>query len=769
MTEALAVPDPAGQLPAEVTSFVGRRFERSTVRDLLNEFRLVTLTGFGGIGKTRLALRVAAELRRAYPDGVCFVALGALEEDEEVPDQVAASLGLTGRSATSSSAAIVDYLRDRTMLLVLDNCEHVIDAVAVLAETLLRSCPTVRILATSREPLRVDGEVAHAVSPLSLPGGAGAGLQESEAVQLFLDRARASAPRFTVDDENRAAVAAICRKLEGIPLALELAAARLTTLSASELEQGLTDRWELLSRGRRTAPHRQSTMAACIEWSFDLCTPAERRLWARAAVFVDGFEYDAARAVCASPDDDEPMLETLASLVDKSIVATSRDGSTTRFRMLPPLRQRGLTELDRVGEADELRRRHRDFHLDLVAQAHGDWLSERQLGWIDRVRREVGNIAEALDQCVGDPAAVAGGLRACGQLLEYVHILGLFHPGRRWAERLLSAGSDDVEARVLALRAAACWATIQGDLGAARTLLEEGEELAAGAGGDLAMHLAQVAGLLAQYTGELETAERLLDEASAAFAQSGNHTEAAQCWMLLAITAVLRGQPERALECHRACLALTEPVGETWVRSWSLWAASLAEWARGDTATAQRMLEECLRLAQAMVERFGIGSAMTAMAWTLADTEPERAVMLMGAAQNEWDRVGAAIDLLPGFAMRHREAEESARAALGAAGFEQFLARGRSLDQADAIALCLQEQAPRVVAAVPEARGVLTRRERQIADLIHQGLTNRQIADSLVISTRTAEGHVEHILAKLGFTSRTQVAAWVAEQQRGSG
>ena len=366
----------------------------------------------------RLAMRMTSELRRTFPDGVCFVPLGALGEADEVPDQIGAALGLYGRATQSGTVEIVEYLRERTLLLVLDHCEHVVDVAAIMADTLLRNCPKVRILATSREPLRVDGEVAHAVSPLTCPAPAGSGddsLQQFEAVQLFLDRARASASGFVLNDSNRAAVAAICNKLEGIPLAIELAAARLTTLSASELEKGLTDQWELLSRGRRTAPHRQSTMAACIEWSFDLCTAAERTLWARAAVFVDGFEYDAARAVCSGPDDDEPLHQTLASLVDKSVLATTRDADTTRFRMLAPIRHRGLAELARMGAVDEQRRRHRDFYLDLVARAHDGWLSGSQLEWIDRVRRELGNIAEALEQCADAPTAVDPGLRACGR------------------------------------------------------------------------------------------------------------------------------------------------------------------------------------------------------------------------------------------------------------------------------------------------------------------------------------------------------------------
>jgi non-specific serine/threonine protein kinase len=769
MTEAVAVSEVAGRVPVEVTSFVGRRFERRTIRDLLSEFRLVTLTGFGGVGKTRLAMRLATEVRRAFPDGVCFVPLSALEEADELPDQVADALGLSGRSVQSATDAIVEYLRGRTLLLVLDNCEHVVGAAATLADVLLRNCPTVRILATSREPLRVDGEATHAVAPLSCPvpgGSMDERLHRSEAVQLFVDRARASVPGFAVGEGNREAVEAICRKLEGIPLAIELAAARLTTLSVAELEQGLTDQWELLSRGRRTAPHRQSTMAACIEWSYELCTPAERALWARCSVFVDGFEYDAALVVCAGSDDREPIRETLASLVDKSVLATARGDSTTRFRMLPPIRQRGLAELRRGDEADLQRSRHRDFYVDLVAQAHKAWLSSEQLYWMDRVRRELGNIAEALEYCASDPAAVDRGMRACADLLEFIHVHGLFRQARRWCERLLAASSPDPRSRALALRAAAWWAAVQGDTDAARRLLDEGRALAAAVGGETEVLLTQTAGLVAMYAGELDEAERLLDAAIRGFADD-NRAEAAHCWMLLAIAGVLRADPERALGCHRSCLGITEPAGETWLRSWSLWAAGLAEWLRGDRASAQRLLKDFLRLEQLMSETLGIGAAFEATAWVVADTEPERAAVLLGAAQNEWDRIGVAAYTLPGLDVHHRDALDTIRARLGQAGADRAWSRGRSLERAQAVAVCSEQEPGVQIEAADAAKQILTRRERQIADLIHQGLSNKEIAEALVISRRTAEAHVEHILTKLGFTSRTQVAAWVADQRSG--
>ena len=275
----------------------------------------------------------------------------------------------------------------------------------MVADTLLRTCPGVRILATSREPLRIDGEVDYPVLPLTIPGRESGGepLQQYEAVQLFLDRAGAIVPDFALTDDNRAAVAAISRKLEGIPLAIELAAARLRAFSPTELNAHLTDRWEFLGRGSRIAPYRHSTIAACIEWSFDLCTPAERLLWAKAAVFVDGFELDAAVSVCSDPDDDEPIEETLASLVEKSVVTSTQHEVVNRYRMLPPIRHRGRVELARIGRDAELRRRHKDFYLGLVARANEDWFGPRQLDWIGRLRRERGNIAKALELCAVEP------------------------------------------------------------------------------------------------------------------------------------------------------------------------------------------------------------------------------------------------------------------------------------------------------------------------------------------------------------------------------
>jgi serine/threonine-protein kinase PknK len=771
MTEAVSIsPEPA-DLPLEVTTFVGRRSDLRQLREVMSESRLVTLTGFGGIGKTRLALRMTTELRRVF-DGVYVVPLGGVADPEAVPEQIAVALGLQGRSNRSATITVVEYLRARSVLLVLDNCEHVVEVAAVVADTLLRTCPGVHILATSRESLRTAGEVEYPVLPLTVPEHeAGEGpLHRYEAVQLFLDRARAIVPGFVLTDENRAAVAAISRKLEGIPLAIELAAARLRTFSPAELDARLTGRWEVLSRGSRTAPERHSTMAACVEWSFELCTPAERLLWAKAAVFVDGFELDAAAAVCSDEPEGESIEETLASLVEKSVVTATEHQGVNRYRMLPPIRHRGRVELGRIGRDAELRSRHKDFYLDLIQRSHEDWFGPRQLDWIRRLRSERSNIRKALELCAMQPENAVEGMTAGAKLLEFGLVEGRFGLGRPWFERVLAGGRGDRETRALAMRTASIWAAMQGDIGSATDLLQEGQALATRSGGETLTLLTQAAGLVVMFAGDPTRAEALLSEAGREFAVSGNNAELAFCSVLLALDRTLLGDLDGALESHRVCLALTEPAGETWLRSWSLWIAGLALLTRGDAGAAQELAMQSLRLKRLIAEPMGIAVLLETIAWVAAATDPARAATLLGAAQNEWDKIDTSPRVLPGVGKPHREATDAARAQLGDAAFDLAWSHGRVLDHAAAIALGLQEPAPAVNAATsPRARAShseLTRRERQIAELVHMGLSNKEIAERLVISPRTAETHVEHILTKLGFTRRTQVAAWIGDQLR---
>src|SRR6516225_201613 len=386
-----------GNLPAELTSFVGHRGELAEVRRLLAASRLVTLTGPGGVGKTRLALRAAAGLARAFRDGVWLVRLDQVRDEALVAPAVADALGLQDRAGYAPEAAVAEYLAGRQLLLVLDNCEHLVDAVAKLADVLLRAAAGLRVLATSREALNMTGETVLAVPPLAAPE-AGRSLSVAElarfsAAALFAERAAQVVAGFALTEANMAAVAGICRRLEGLPLAIELAAARLPVLSPEQIDARLSDRLGLLTRGGRTRPARQQTLRASIEWSYELCTRAERLVWARCSVFAGGFELDAAEGVCA---DDRlaagRVLDLLAALAGKSILTTGHLERVARYRLPEPLREFGQERLRESGEETTLRRRHRDWHEQLARRADTGWLSPRLAEWVARLFREHANV-----------------------------------------------------------------------------------------------------------------------------------------------------------------------------------------------------------------------------------------------------------------------------------------------------------------------------------------------------------------------------------------
>jgi serine/threonine-protein kinase PknK len=764
MTEAYSTFPVTSDLPLEVSRFVGRRFDRGRIRELVGRSRMVTLTGIGGIGKSRLALRMATELRRSFRD-VFVVALGGIVDPGAVPVQISATLELHDRAAHSGTIAIVEYLRTRHALLVLDNCEHVIEAAARIADTLLRTCSDVHILATSREPLRIEGEVIYPLAPLSIPGhDSDQPLLQYEAVQLFLDRAQAVLPDFVLTDDNRDSVSAISRSLEGIPLAIELAAAQLRAFSPSELLAQLTDRWEFLGPGSRTAPNRHSTIAACIEWSFDLCTPAERLLWAQASIFVDEFGWDAIRSVCYESDHEVPLEQTLVGLVDKSVVIAAPRGATVRYRMLPPIRHRGRQELARIGQETALRRRHKDFYIGLMEQARDGWFGPRQTDCIERLRMERGNMDQALEWCVAQPDSADQALRALGQLRDFVILEGRFQRGREWIDRLLAGGAGEPASQVLALRTAAWWAALQGDTESATRMVDEGRVLATQLDRQSETFLDEVLGLVALMRGDAERAEQLLNKSARRFATDGNDAEKAICSGLLALTHALLGDAEGALEHERACLAIAEPAGELWLRSWCHFLSALALGSRGESEAAREQASQGLRLKARLGDTPGIAFLLETFAWLAAPTDPERAALLLGAAQNEWDKVDTTAEVTAALSGPHRQTTSAAQAQLSETQFEKTWSRGRALDQSAAIALALGEQTMPRAEAKGEMRTRLTRRQREIAELIHRGLSNKEIAASLVISPRTAETHVENILTTLGFSRRAQIASWFGEQ-----
>ena len=780
-----------GNLPVELTSFVGRRQELTEVGRLLSESRMVTLTGTGGTGKTRLAVRVAAQLRRTFPAGGWLIDLGELREsgslcpESDEPDVlaslVAATLGLRERGGAPLEA-LADRLADRSMLLVLDNCEHHLRASAVLAGALLRRCPRLRILATSREFLGITGEVRFAVPPLSAPDPhrrpSRADLIRYESVALFVARAETAAPGFGLTDANHVAVADLCYRLDGLPLAIELAAARVRVLTPGQILDRLTDRFHVLARGSCTAPERQQTLRSCVDWSYDLCTEPERRLWARLSMFAGGFELDAVEGICADVELPEAdLLDLVAGLLDKSILIrdnTQENHAAARYRMLQTIREYGEEKLDGSGAGVELRRRHSAWYQRLVADASAEWVSDREAYWIARLGREHPNLRAVVEFSLAEPGEAEAVLRIAVSL-PWLHWRGrgLIGEGRRWLDRSLARVTAATMLRARALLVNSHLMIAQGETAAGMRLLDEGEELARrlDAGRELAM-AAFLRGLRALYANDLPLAVGILEPARQALSRAPDPYLFLRLNVLVTLCSAvgLSGDHKRARDCHREIMAIVEPRGAHYHRSLATFVGGLVAWLRGDLREAAAQELECLRLKRAWEsdDRHGTAQSLEVLAWvTAGQGEHRRAATLLGAADALWTDVGTPVTALGHIVGHHVACERRTRAALGDATFADAFHDGLVLTHDAAIAYALGE--PTRAAATPgrDAPAPLTRREQQVADLIGQGMSNKDIATTLVISARTAESHTENILTKLGFARRTQVAAWVAGRSGG--
>ncbi|MBF6166286.1 protein kinase [Streptomyces gardneri] len=778
-----AARDRSGNLPLELTSFVGRRSELSEVKNLLSVSRLVTLTGVGGVGKTRLALRAAAGARRDFEDGVWLIELAEVSDPALLVDVVAAALGLRDAGARPLLEIVIDFLGSRETLLVLDNCEHMVEAVAALTETALRTCPDLRILATSREPLNIAGEAVLRVPPLTVsdPNREPTlqGMPRFDAVTLFADRAAAAVPGFEIDEDNKSAVTRICAHLDGVPLAIELAAARMRTMSPDQILARLTDRYALLTRGSRTAPPRQQTLKWCIDWSYELCRPAVQRLWARLSVFAGSFELDAAEQICgtgltceqAVADAERSPLDALTSLVDKSILIREEVDAVVRFRMLETLREYGREKLRESGEDTELRRRHRAWYQQLALDAEAGWISPWQPEWIARLEREQSNLREALECCLSEDTedAAEAGLRIVAALHEFWSFRGLYGEGRFWIDRVLAhPRAHSIPDRIGALRAACEVAAPQGDFQAAAAFLEEGRALAAQTPTpSIEGQLAYAAGVVALARGEVAEASAALGRAVEMLSSNRTGELYVSALAILAWSFELRGDVARASEHYGQVLSITEAQGELLYRSTALRGLGVAAWQQGERDRARQLLEEALRVNRRPNSPVVVAFGLEALAWTVADHgDVERAAVLMGAAQGHW-LVGSSVRaVLRSMSRFHEQCERTTRRALGARGFDAAFRQGQGMGMDAAVAYALGEQTTGKSSASGRSTK-LTKREGQVADLVAQGLSNKQIAAKLMISQRTAQGHVEHILTKLGFNSRTQIAAWiVAEAQQ---
>ncbi|MGW6377022.1 ATP-binding protein [Rhodococcus sp. NPDC055112] len=765
-----------GNLPAELTSFVGRRHEVAEVRRLLASSRLVTLAGIGGVGKTRLALRVAEDSRRVFADGVWFVALGELHDPALLAETIAATLGLRDQPGRSSSRLLVDHLSTRQTLLVLDNCEHLLGAVPELVQALLRACPELRILATSRELFGVDAERVLRVPPLTVPDPQQSppleAMPQYESVALFVARAAAAVPDFALTEGNCAAVAGICDRLDGLPLAIELAAVRIRAMSAEQILHRLTDRYQLLTRGSRVAPTRQQTLRSCVDWSYELCEAREQRLWAWLSVFVGGFELDAAESICPEELVADGVLNVVASLVDKSILVREECGAVVRFGMAETIRDYGLEKLRESGDLSTAQRRHFAWYERLVERAASEWVSPEQAGWIARIDREQPNLREALafsltQAVVEIDSDVA--MRIVNALFVFWTCLGLVGEARHWMDRALtSSHTARAEERVLMLYFDSVAAGMQAELVEAKVRATQCRALAEQLGDAESLEIGNYAsGYLAVFSGDLAGAVEPFQTALTSDpspSQSWRQT-ALLLGVLpsLALVSGLLGDEETAIACHERVLAITTPQGECFYRAYSLWALGVTTLRVGDADRAVTLSEQALRLIRQINVQVLTDWCLELLAWiAIREGNPTRAAVLMGAAETLSRKVGSASVTLPYLLDYHDICEQSTREALGTRGYEEAFRTGAAMNLDESVGYALGEgptDQPRTTAVA----SVLTRRETEVANLVAAGHSNKVIASMLVISPRTAQGHVEHILSKLGFTSRTQIAAWTAE------
>ncbi len=739
---------------------LGRRHELAALRRTLGSARLVTLTGQSGIGKTTLARAAAADHERARREDTWAVDLADLVDPDLLGLSVAGAFGVHLPYGAARAGDVAAAVADRTGLLVLDGCESMLDAAVELVAVLLAKAPHLRVLATSQRHLGVTGEVVVPVGPLAA----------DEAQALFAARAAAALPSFRLTEDNAAAVAGLCEALEGVPLAVELAAARILVLSPQgildRLSNRLGDRQRLLAKGARDAPARHRSLRASLEASNDLCTPDEQLLWARLSVFTGGFPLEAAEVVCAGDGiDGADVLDLVDGLLEKSVLTREDDGASyVRFRMLESLREYAAEHLS-AKQQQAGRDRHLAWYADLVRAATDASFGTEQAGWYRTLRREHGNLREALRHAVDDPRHAAQALEMVTALEPYWAASGRLGEARHWLARASAIAEADASTRARALAMAAWTATLQGEPESGRSLLDEAAALLAGGAVDDAAraHVLVARAVEASWRGSPAEALAPLEEALSAARTAGDRPLESSALFVLALCRGFAGDLDGACAALQACVDLTGPAGEAHVQSYALAALGMLDLRRGDVDAATDLERRALVMKVDLGDRSATAFVLEVLAWVAAvERRPERAATLLGAADALWRHLGVDPDAVPYLSVNRRRSEQHAGIDRGAASFRAAFRRGEALSDEQVLALAL-EQAP--VEEAPEEPVPLTRRELEVAPLVGSGLSNREIAERLQISQRTVESHVDSILRKLGFGSRTQVVAWVVERE----
>jgi predicted ATPase/DNA-binding CsgD family transcriptional regulator len=806
-------------LPLQSTPLVGRDQAISSLRQLLlaPEVRMLTLTGVGGCGKTRLALGLAASVVGAFSDGVWLVALAPLVDPLLVPEAIASVLGVRARSDRPMIDTLVSYLDERELLLLLDNCEHLVEACGSIADALLTQCQGVRLLATSRRPLHISGERAWRVPSLGVPGldslPSPDEVAQYPAPRLFAERARAVQSDFDVTAGNAAAVAAICDRLEGLPLAIELAAAWVRALGVEQILERLDNAFVLLVGGSQSSPTRHQTMRATMDWSSALLAVAERAVLRRLAVFAGGWTLEAAEAVCAGGDVAlDQVLTLLVRLVDASVVQAEARNGRARYRLLEPVRQYAREHLAASGDLDSARRQHTAFFMSVAQQ----WEIDASGGGpglqaaLNAFEQDQDNLRAALRWCV-EQGEAEHGLRLGKAQWTFWLARGLFTEGRAWLSQLvaLPAAEEAPTLRAMGLTVSASLAYRQGSYATALGIYREVLPLLRQANDSwMLQHALADVGYLSLQQGDYRDARASFDEALAVAAAAGpNPDQALQLdnlgWLALvqADFPAARALSEQALSLARGCgdswtagyalvnlgyvalhdgelvsarrlleegAALQRQIGERVVLAHCLEALGQVATAQGQHQEARASLSECLRLRQDMGDPAGIADTLESIAaLNAADMQPELGVVLAGAAAALRDGLGAAPTPMGQAALEQWLVP--LRKTLGEDAIQHAWNAGRVMPIDRAVNLALAPSAAakarrtRADPAPGEPDMVLTAREREVATLLAHGLTNRQIADRLVITERTVGAHIGHILDKLGFHSRHQIAVWASQ------
>ncbi|WP_405701967.1 AAA family ATPase [Streptomyces sp. NBC_01383] len=648
-----------GNLPAELNRFVGRDDELADLDGLLEGSRLVTVVGVGGVGKTRLATRAAALLEKRYCDGVWLVELSAVHDPGLLEHALVDALGLTDHTNRPPRTTLLEHCAGRRLLLVIDGFEHLVDSCAELVRDLLRRAPRLRVLAAGRLPLELDGEATYRLATMT----------DEDALRLFAERAVAVQPEFRLTEHNRGAALELCRRLDGIPLALELAAGRLRALSTEQVLERLDDRFRLLTGGSRSALARHQTLRTAIGWSHELCAPEQRLLWSRLSVFAGQFDLEAVEYICSGSDlPADSVLDVLSGLLAQSIVLREDSPSGTRYRLLDTVREYGAEWLAATGETERLRRLHRDWFLGLATWCELDWFSPRQREVAARAESELPNLRRAMECSLERPEEAHLAQYLAGTLWFLWVGCGRLSEGRHWLDHVLEEETPYDSSRLKALWVLGYVAVLQGDpVGAIAALTECREEADLTGDATASAYALHRTGCLALVTDDTARAQELLHEALGRYRELGElNSNVLMAQVELAMSVGFRGELDRAVTICEEVREICEDHGERWALSYALFVLAFAALERGGPVRARELLGESLSISHAFHDLLGTVLSLELLALvTVVEGDADEAALLQGAAEQIWPSVG-----LPLFGSAHYGAprarcEELARHELG--------------------------------------------------------------------------------------------------------